>query len=197
MLRRFPVWIVAMGLAGVVAGHSLAYVLSVPNPEARAALLQSGHSYWNTAVLAGALLQLLAVVAVVTRHLRSGMAGDPKPLPRFPQLAGRMAVLQMGTFGILEIGERLLARVPVAGMVHHRLFPIGLAVQLVVACAGALLLRWLARAAETLGIRLRHKPLPAPPRRLSPYRPLDLVVCSPLCDSSRGRAPPSASAPAS
>jgi hypothetical protein len=31
MLRRFRVWIVAMALAGVVGGHSVAYVPSVPN----------------------------------------------------------------------------------------------------------------------------------------------------------------------
>ena len=71
------------------------------------------------------------------------------------------------------------------------LFPIGVVIQLLVACAGALLLSWLARAAEAIGSLFRRGPAAEQTTagvRLPPR--LDIPGCSPLCEALRGRAPP-------
>src|SRR2546427_11754626 len=104
-----------------------------------------------------------------------------------------MAAMQVGAFGVLEVAERARSRVPLGEMFHNHLFPIGVVIQLVVAGAGALLLSWLARAAEAIGSLFGGEPAaewPAPGLRLPP--PLDIPGCSPLCEALRGRGPPAA-----
>jgi hypothetical protein len=75
-------------------------------------------------------------------------------------------------------------------MFSHHLFVLGIAIQLLVAVAGALLLRWLAAAAEALGTAFR---VPGAPRALSGLDVPDGLAAPALqflCDASRGRAPP-------
>jgi hypothetical protein len=76
-------------------------------------------------------------------------------------------------------------------MFHNHLLPIGVAIQLLVACAGALLFRWLARAAAAIGSLFARRPVArranAAARR---PKPLDIPACRTLCDALRGRAPP-------
>ena len=192
MNRRPFVWIAALALSGVAAGHAVAYYLAVPGAAQRNALLaQSGHSYWNIAVTVAVLLELAGVFTVAVRHFRAGRAGTSSLRLRFPQLAWRMAAMQVGAFGVLEVAERARSGVPVAEMFHNHLFPIGVVIQLLVACAGALLLSWLARAVEAIGSLFRHRPATEQATAVVwlPRRP-DTPGCSPLCDALRGRAPP-------
>jgi hypothetical protein len=76
-------------------------------------------------------------------------------------------------------------------MFHRHLFLLGVAIQVLVAFAGALLLRWLATAAEAIGSMFAPRPVK---RRttvaLPAAKPLDIPGYSPLCDGLRGRAPP-------
>jgi hypothetical protein len=192
MNRRPFVWIAALALSGVVAGHAVAYCLAVPGASQRSALLaQSGHSYWNIAVTVAVLAELAGVLAVATRHFRAGRAGTSSLRMSFPQLARRMATMQVGAFGVLEVAERARSGVPIGEMFHNHLFPIGVVIQLLVACAGALLLSWLARAAAAIGSLFHGAPAaeqPVPGLRLPP-RP-DIPGCSPFCEALRGRAPP-------
>ena len=192
MNRRPLVWIAALALSGVAAGHAVAYYLAVPGTAQRNTFLaQSGHSYWNIAVTVAILLELAGVLAVAVRHFRAGRAGTSSLRMSFPQLACRMATMQVGAFGVLELAERARSGVPIGEMFHNHLFPIGVVIQLLVACAGALLLSWLARAAEAVGSLFRRGPAAgpsAPGVRLPPR--LDIPGCSPLCEALRGRAPP-------
>ena len=192
MNRRPFLWIAALALSGVAAGHSVAYYLAVPGGGSRQALLaRTGHSYWNLAVKVAVLLELAGVLALAIRHFRAGRAGtSPLQLP-FGQLAGRLAAMQVAAFTALEATERLRAGAPMGEMFHNHLLPIGVAIQLVVACAGALLLRWLARAAAAVGSLFARRPVE---RRASAAqrrpKPLDIPTCSVLCKGLRGRAPP-------
>jgi hypothetical protein len=192
MNRRPVVWIAALALSGVFAGHAVAYYLAVPGAGQRNALLaQSGHSYWSIAVTVTVLAELAGVLAVATRHFRAGRAGTSSLRMSFPQLARRMAAMQVGAFGVLEVAERARSGVPIGEMFHNHLFPIGVVIQLLVACAGALLLSCLARAAEAIGSLFCGEPAAGQATsgvRLPP-RP-DTPGCSPLCAALRGRAPP-------
>ena len=192
MNRRPFLWIAALALSGVAAGHSVAYYLAAPGAAQRQALLaQTGHSYWNVAVTVAVLLELAGVFAVAVRHFRAGRAGTSSLQLTFGQLAGRLAAMQVAAFTALEVTERVRSGVPVGEMFHNHLLPIGVAIQLLVACAGALLLRWLARAAAAIGSLFARIPFE---RRASVAarrpKPLDIPVCSTLCDGLRGRAPP-------
>jgi hypothetical protein len=192
MTRRPFVWIAALALSGVAAGHSVAYHLVVPGAGQRNALLaQTGHSYWNIAVTAAILSELAGVFALAVRHFRAGHAGGPCLRLGFPRLAGRLAAMQVAAFSALEVAERVRSGVPVGEMFHNDLFPIGLAIQLLVAAAGALLLLWLARAAESIGSRFRRRPADkqAPAGLRLPVAP-DIPTCSVSCQALRGRAPP-------
>jgi hypothetical protein len=142
-------------------------------------------------VTVAVLLELAGVFALAVRHFRAGRAGTSSLELTFGQLAGRLAAMQVAAFTALEITERLRSGVPIGEMLHNHLLPIGVALQLVVACAGALLLRWLARAAAAIGSLFGRRPVE---RRASAAvrrpMPLDTPVCNTLCDGLRGRAPP-------
>jgi hypothetical protein len=192
MTRRPFLWIAALALSGVAAGHSVAYYLVAPGARQRTALLaQTGHSYWGIAATAAILFELAAVFALTVRHFRAGRAGAPCLRLGFPELAGRLAAMQVAAFSTLEVAERMRSGVPVGEMFHNHLFPIGVAIQLLVAAAGALLLLWLARAAESIGSLFRARP--AARRAAAGVRlpaALDIPTCSILCEALRGRAPP-------
>jgi hypothetical protein len=191
MTRRPALWVLPVALAGVAAGHSLSYLLAVPNPGQRAALLmRTGHSYWHVAVLVAVVLELGGAFALAARHVRAGRIGIPAPPLAFPNLAGRLVALQAGAFTVLEVAERLRSGIPVGEMLQNHLFPLGLGVQVLVGCAVAFLLGWLARAAAAIGLSPRRAPLPRTAGARPLRRRLDLPACSPLCEASRGRAPP-------
>src|SRR5882672_1385569 len=113
MNRRPLLWIAALALSGVAAGHSVAYYLAVPAAGQRHTLLaQTGHSYWNVAVTVAVLLELAGVFGVAVRHFRAGRAGTSSLQLTFGQLAGRLAAMQVAAFTALEGAERLRAGVP-------------------------------------------------------------------------------------
>jgi hypothetical protein len=192
MSRRPLIWIAALALSGVAAGHSVAYYLVVPGAGQRNALLaRTGHSYWNIAVTAAILFEVTGVFALAVRHFRAGRAGAPCLRLGFPRLAGSLAAMQVAAFSALEVAERVRSGVPVGEMFHNHLFPIGVAIQLIVATAGALLLLWLARAAESIGSLFHRRPAAkqAPAGLRLPVA-LDIHACSICCEALRGRAPP-------
>lgn len=192
MNRRSFLWIAALALSGVAAGHTVAYELAVPNGGRRAALLaQTGHSYWNIAVTVAVFLELSGILALAIRHFRAGLAGTSFPQLGFAHLAGRLAAMQVAAFSALEVGERLRSGIPVGEMFHNHLFPVGVILQILVACAGAVLLRWLGRAAEAVGRLIGRTPgARRPTVTVRRRQPSDLPACSRLCEALRGRAPP-------
>src|SRR5215467_13984431 len=192
MNRRPLLWIAALALSGVVAGHSVAYYLAIPSaPQRQTVLAETGHSYWHVALTVAILLELAGVFGIAVRHFRAGRAGASPLQLTSGQLAACLAAMQVAAFTALEVAERLRAGVPAGEMLHNHLLPIGVAIQLLVAGAGALLLRWLGRAAAAIGSRFPRRPVAhgagAPRRRPGPD---DIPTYNRLCERLRGRAPP-------
>jgi hypothetical protein len=158
--RGFPV--LGLAAAGMVLGHWLAYVIAIPVATLRARILaDSGHSYWTVAVevavgMAAVGLGVLAARHLVESHQVERTAGDRNRLP----LALRLSTLQVALFTVVEVAERIMARQPVTGMFHHRVFLIGLVIQCLVALAAALFLGWFSRVAARAAMSARGVKMP-------------------------------------
>lgn len=143
-LRGWPV--AATAAADVVLGHWLAYLAAVPEaPERNRLLLASGHGYWFAAVWIALVLALSGAATVALRHVRTGGAEAGRTPRQLSRLALRLFAAQAVAFTGMEVVERLTAGAPLAGMFGHHLFVLGLAVQLIVAGAGAVGLVWFSR----------------------------------------------------
>jgi len=111
------------GVAGAVAGHTLAYALYVPDPGTRPVVLaSSGHTYWSAAVAAAMVLGLASIGATVSSHFRAGLEpGRLRADEPFARLAVRLALLQMTIYLVQEALERLAVGVPLNDAIDHRL----------------------------------------------------------------------------
>jgi hypothetical protein len=156
-LRGLPTFGLAM--AGLVLGHVLAYLIAVPDPHHRAFVLQrTGHEYLPAAAEAALVLALAGMAAVVIRAFGPGPLGGPD---RFSRLACRLGLVQVLAFGGLEVAERIVAGAPLRHLTSDHILVIGMAMQVVVALAGAAFLRWLARTSSKLAETvLPRVPLP-------------------------------------
>jgi hypothetical protein len=155
--------LVGVAVGGVVLAHWLAYVLAIPGADARAQVLAaSGHSYWVMAIKFAVVLGLAALGALFLRHLDRSPRTWESGQEAFSRIAARLSLLQVMAFIAMEVTERLVVGAPVAHLFHHRLFLMGLALQLIVASAGALLLLWFSRTAERVAEALGQPLLPRP-----------------------------------
>jgi hypothetical protein len=155
--------LVGVAVGGVVVAHWLAYVLAIPGAHARAQVLAaSGHSYWVVAIKLAVVLGLAALGALFLRHLDRSPRTWESGQEAFSAIAARLSLLQVTAFIAMEVTERLVVGAPVAHLFHHRLFLMGLAVQLIVASGGALLLLWFSRTAERVAEALGRPLLPRP-----------------------------------
>ena len=69
--HRLP--LTGVAVAGAVVGHMVAYVLAVPAPTERVALLgATGHAYWTAAIAAALVLGLTSLAATLGRRFRAG-----------------------------------------------------------------------------------------------------------------------------
>jgi hypothetical protein len=160
-------WFAALG--SVVLGHWLAYLVSVPGASVREALLaQTGHGYWPTAVAVAVVFGVAALLGTAVRHVRLGVraaTSPPAPWERYRSTALRLAALQAAIFVVQEVVERLQAGAPLGGLFHGGFLAVGLAVQILLAAAVALVLMTVARAADAVGralsgdARLRREPV--------------------------------------
>jgi hypothetical protein len=168
-------------VAGAVVGHALTYLLTVPDPRARARVLaETGHGYWAAAVAAAAVLGAAAAGATILGHLRLGLRGQRparRTLPRLARLAGALAGLQVAIYTVQEVVERLAAHAPLGELLRHRLLA-GVLVQLVVAAAVGALLGWLGRAAQQVGWTLGQA---------AAWCPADGPLGRPTCPPPRSR----------
>jgi hypothetical protein len=203
--RPFPV--VGAAVAGVAVGHWLAYLLTVPQGSARAALLAAtGHGYWSTAVAAALVFGSLTLIGTVARHFLRGLGrggwvvGRSGAGPaaswhreRLEWVAARLVLLQGAIYLVQEVVERLVKGAPVAGMLHDGVLPVGLLTQTLVALHVAVLLVLVGRAAEAAGralARIRARPRHARPAVAA--WPVLAVRPMPLRGAALGsRAPPS------
>jgi hypothetical protein len=166
-VRGLPV--VGVAVAGVVLGHWLGYLLAVPDASIRAQVLsQSGHGYWLFAVKLAVIFGVTGLVTVFVRAL--GRLIHPHPDvegegDRFSTIAARLVGLQVLGFASMEVTERVAAGAPVASLLQHDAFLIGVLVQLLVAGIGALLLLRFARQADRMALAWfgARQSLPRPP----------------------------------
>jgi hypothetical protein len=155
-LRDLPAF--GFAFVGLIVGHLLSYLIAIPDPARRAVVLaQSGHAYLH---LAGDGAVVLAFAAAVTVGLRAVAERDGTDLPSTAHLAWRLGALQAGAFISMELGERLVSGSGFGELFADHLFGIGILVQVVIATAGALLLRLIGRVAVRIADALAR-----PPRR--------------------------------
>jgi hypothetical protein len=141
----------ALAITGVVIGHSLAYWAAAPSRVTRAELLHAtGHAYWNTAVLGAVLGGLWFAADHVVRLFLAGRRALPTPATP-ADLKPVLRVLQITLFIALEIGERAAAGVPLGTIFGHRVFVLGVLLQLVIAPALAAFVGVLGAAARAAG----------------------------------------------
>jgi hypothetical protein len=189
--------LVGAAVGGVVLAHWLAYVLAIPGAHARAQVLAaSGHSYWVMAIKFAVVLGLAALGALFLRHLDRPPRTWESGQEAFSAIAARLSLLQVMAFIAMEVTERLVVGAPVAHLFHHRLFLMGLALQLIVASAGALLLLWFSRTAERVAEALGRPLLPRP--RPAVLRTIRIEIqaippVDPVRDGVGLRGPPSSS----
>jgi hypothetical protein len=142
-LRDLPTF--SFAFVGMIVGHLLSYLIAIPDPARRAAVLtQSGHTYLH---LAGDVAVILGFAAAVTVGLRAVAGRDATDLPSAGRLAWRLGALQAGAFIAMELSERLVSGGGFGELLADHLFGIGIVVQLAIAGVGALLLRWIGRVA--------------------------------------------------
>lgn len=150
LLREARWWLGGLAASGVVASHWLAYRLAVPDPHLRHEVLaDTGHGYWQyaVAVVLGLLVASLAGFACQKVWHPGASSGTTRRSPYYG-VAARLIALQAAGLLILESAERAVTGSEALGVFTEAPVIIGLAVQVLVALAAALLLVFFARAVE-------------------------------------------------
>lgn len=184
-----PSLVLGLALGGVLLGHTLTYLLLVPDAHARAAeLARTGHGYLDRASAIGVLA---AVASLCALFLGGLLRSESAPTS---SILGRLASFQLAAFAAMEIVERVMAG---AGMAHlGPVLAVGVSVQGLVAIGIALVARLLLRAADRL-VALRGRPATWPRVTvIGRSRPGFAPVIATLLPSPPGRAPPSVRLPA-
>lgn len=133
---------------GVLCGHVLTYLLAIPDPVRRTAVLaDTGHGWWAPAVLVGAVLAVGGIVWVLAGRL-SLAGGHPRGRDLAGWLAPRLAAWQLVLFVAVEVTERVLTGHGLGDLVQHEIVEHGLLAQVVVALALTMLCWCLALTVE-------------------------------------------------
>ena len=166
--------VLAVGVLGSQAGHLLAY--QVRFGVAATQLQSSGaHAYFpgvvRTSVGLIAALVLAGLFVVGLARILSGRSTRPDSAPNLLRLVAVLYTLQLAWFAGQEVGEALLAGMPVDSVAHLLLW--GTLGQLPVAVIAAASLRWLLARFESAITEIRVA-LAAVPKPLSP--PIAIAV---------------------
>jgi hypothetical protein len=161
-LRGLPVFGTAM--AGLMLGHTLSYLIAVPDPHQRQFVLeQTGHGYMPALTQVTLMVVVAAIAALVARAF--GRRGERTET--FPAVARTLAVVQVCAFVGQEVLERVVAHVPLHTLGHDQVLLTGVAVQIAIAVVAARVLLWVARTATRLASAwVVRAPLPRPGRVL-------------------------------
>jgi hypothetical protein len=145
-LRRL--WVAGIASGAIWATHAVAYVAATPDPHDRHSLLEStGHAYWaNLAPIVVGLFIAGLIGAVLDRATSS----SSDRMPSYRAVAARLAVLQVTGFLAIEIIERATADGVSATELLHPVFGVGLALQVIAALLGALLLVGVGMAVDAI-----------------------------------------------
>lgn len=162
--------LVLAGVAGVVLAHGIDYLLTFRSAAARAqALAQTGHAWWPTAVGAGLGAMFLAVSMATARGAAGAVSrrAVDTVASSFRRELGWMALWQVALFTGVEVVERIAAHRSPAELLHGPLFPLGLALQVLVAALVVAGLRLVTRAGASVAVALADM---AARRRRQPAR---------------------------
>ncbi|HYY07310.1 MAG TPA: hypothetical protein VFA25_01770 [Actinomycetota bacterium] len=173
--------------AGLTIGHSLSYLIAIPDPGRRALVLhQTGHGYLH--VLAD-LAMILATAALVTAALRT-LGEGTVVRSEASRLAWRVGAVQVAAFLAIEVGERVASHAGFAELLADRILAIGVVVQLLIALLSVLVVRWITLATARLASVLASSGAP----HVGTTRSLPIVAVSTprstLLDANGARAPP-------
>lgn len=159
-LRGFPVFGTAM--AGLMLGHTLSYMIAVPDPHQRQFVLeQTGHGYMPALTQVTLMVLVAAIAAVVARAFER--RGDRTET--FPTVARTLAAVQVCAFVGQEVLERIATHAPLHTLGHDHVLLTGVAMQVIVAIVAARVLLWVARTATQLVQTVFVRPsLPRPGR---------------------------------
>jgi hypothetical protein len=168
--RLFRLGVLALLVpAGVLCGHVLTYLLAIPDPVRRAAVLaDTGHAWWAPAVLVGAVLAVGGILWVLAGRL-SEAGGDPRGRDLAGWLAPRLAAWQIVLFTAIEVTERILTGHALSDLIRHEIVEHGVLAQVVVAVALTAVLWCLALTVELVCAAIDR------PRLQPPARPVRLV----------------------
>jgi hypothetical protein len=192
--------VLGVGLLGSQAGHLLAYQLRF---GAGAQQLQSSgaHAYFPSTVRAAvgmaAALVLAALFVIGLARVLGGRPVQPGSAPAYLRLVAVLYSIQLASFAAQEVGEAVVAGLPVDSATHLLLW--GTLGQLPVALVVAAGLRWLLARFDDAVTRIRF--VPSSVRRniapvaiaISAWRRLDAdLLLEPMAGASLAkRGPPS------
>lgn len=160
LLRAGVVALIAPG--GVMIGHSLTYLLALPDPAERAAVMAaSSHEWWRLGTVVGPVLAAAAVAVLMVTILRRPPDGGRfrRELSRW--LWPRMAAFQLSLFVVIETVERAIAGDPLSGNLYHETIEHGVLAQVIVASVVTGLCWSLALAVDLACVALAREPVPA------------------------------------
>lgn len=144
-------------VAGLLAAHALDYLMVIRDAAGREELLrETGHEYLAVAAALAVAACLISIAATIALGAASRRGAEPVS---FGGLAVRLVVLQVDGFVALEIAERLIEG---EGFAHRFgvILAVGVLLQVVVACAAALILSilgWTVRALVGAAKRPHHQ----------------------------------------
>jgi hypothetical protein len=160
-IRGLPLFGIAA--AGVVLGHTLSYLISIPSATLRAQFLAAtGHGAWLLIVKLAVATCAAGVATLFSRHLARPGGTSAGGVAAYTGILVRLVAIQIVGFTAMEIAERAVVGTPVGPMFVHSLLYVGLAVQFLVACAGSLAILWLCRAARSVAEAIRSSRLHVP-----------------------------------
>jgi hypothetical protein len=178
-----------VGLAGVFLGHLAGYWLTHPDAHERAIdLVRTGHGYWfvvSRVVALGAFAAALGQTALGFGDQRRSGQGAPSRL----ELWVRLSVVQVATFGIMELLERLSSLEGAGHLLTEPAFLVALPIQVLIAAGGAFLLWFLHVTGTKLACRSAPWLTPRTPSRTRAMFPAFRAL-SPDPTPRRTRAPP-------
>jgi hypothetical protein len=161
-LRGLPVFGTAM--AGLMLGHTISYLIAVPDPHQRQFVLeQTGHGYMPALTQVTLMVAVAAIAALVAR----AFGRRDEHAESFPAVARTLAVVQVCAFVGQEVLERIVAHAPLHTLGHDQVLLTGIAIQIAIAIVAAQILLWVARTAAHLAHTVLLRPaLPRPGRVL-------------------------------
>jgi hypothetical protein len=185
---RTRLWLGGLAAGGVALAHLVAFLIAAPYPVRREELLEAtGHGAWPVLVTIAMGGLVAALAGFAAGRLREARPASPAVL--FRATIGRLVILQVAAFILLEGLERLASGHDLAELWSEPVLGIGLVAQVFVALAGAVLLALFARLVDRLVLLFRG--IPRAPRLQVPRQPLDLMFSTRIAtDPANPRGPP-------